>query len=231
MKFVFRWLFRCFILLVILVIAGILLLDTIAKAVAEYRIKHKTGLDVKIGKMEIGLFNSKATLENLVIYNSAEFGGSPLIDLPELHIEYDRSALFSRKLQCKLVRLNLAQINVVENKNGRLNLEALQQRVKLVKPPSQKKSTQPDYQFIGIDTLNFTLGKATFMSMKQPGQVDEMKMDIKNQVLTNIKSGKDLSSLWIVLMLKNGISPADNGGGHTTGLQRWMDRLAAMPKE
>src|SRR5215218_3075556 len=108
MKFVFRWIFRLFILVLILVIAGILLLDTIAKAVAEYRIKRETGLDVKIGKLEIGILNPKVTIENFVIYNSAEFGGSPLIDMPELHVEYDRPALLSHKLHYKLVRLNLA---------------------------------------------------------------------------------------------------------------------------
>jgi len=59
MKTLFRWAFRLFILLVVLVVAGILLLDTIVRAVAVNAIKRQTGLDVKIGKFEIGLLNPR----------------------------------------------------------------------------------------------------------------------------------------------------------------------------
>ncbi|MDB6124306.1 MAG: hypothetical protein JWQ71_3299 [Pedosphaera sp.] len=230
MKFVFRWIFRLFILVLILVIAGILLLDTIAKAVAEYRIKHKTGLDVKIGKLEVGILNPKITIENFIVYNSAEFGGSPLIDMPELHVEYDRNALFSHKLHYKLVRLNLAQVNIVENKNGQVNIDVLQKRTQIAGLPGTSTNRNSNYQFTGIDTLNFTLGKMNFMSMKQPTQVDELKMDMRNEVLTDIKSEKDLSAVLIVIMLKNGINPMSSGGS-STGLQHWVDRLALQPKK
>src|SRR4051794_20756716 len=159
MKFLFRWAFRLFILLLVLVVAGILLFDSIAKAVTEYRIKKQTGLDVKIGKMEVGLFNSKVTIEHFIIYNSAEFGGSPFIDMPELHVEYDRNALIANKLHCKLVRFNLAQVNVVENKEGKTNLELLEKRVQQATPSvSTNKSSSANMQFTGIDTLNLTLG-------------------------------------------------------------------------
>jgi uncharacterized protein involved in outer membrane biogenesis len=230
MKFVFRWAFRLFILLLVLVIAGILLLDTIAKAVAEYRIKHKTGLDVKIGRLEIGILNPKVTIENFLLYNSAEFGGSPLIDMPELHVEYDRSALLSHKLHYKLVRLNLAQMNIVENKTGQMNIDLLKKQAQIAGPATATTQTNANYQFIGIDTLNFTLGKINFMSMKQPAQVEELKMEVRNQVMTNITSEKDLTAVLIVIMLKNGINPMSSGGS-STGLQKWVDRLALQAKK
>jgi uncharacterized protein involved in outer membrane biogenesis len=216
MKTLFRWAFRCFILLVILAVAGILLLDTIAREVAETRIKSETGLDVKIGRVRIGLFIPSITVENLVLYNRAEFGGSPLLDLPELHVEYDRQALLARKLHCQFVRLNLAQLNVVEDKNGRTNLDALRRRAQ-----------SSGFEFAGIDTLNLTLGKATFMRMSHPGQVDELKLDIHNQVLTNIKSAQDLTGVLMVALLRNGVNLLGNVRGG--GAQSWIERLLAAP--
>jgi uncharacterized protein involved in outer membrane biogenesis len=216
MKTLFRWAFRCFILLVILVVACLLLLDTIAREVAETRIKSETGLDVKIGKVRIGIFIPSITVENLVLYNRAEFGGSPLLDLPELHVEYDRQALLARKLHCQLVRLNLAQLNVVEDKHGRTNLDAL-----------RRQAQSSGFEFAGIDTLNLTLGKATFMRMKQPGQVEELKLDIHNQVLTNIKSAQDLSGVLMVALLRNGVNLLGNTRGG--GAQNWFERLVAAP--
>jgi hypothetical protein len=223
-KFAFRWAFRFLILLLVLVVAGILLLDTIAKAVIEHRIRRATGLDAKIGKLEIGIFNSKVTLENFVVYNSAEFGGSPLVQMPELHVEYDRGALFSRKLHYKLVRFNLAQLNIVENKNGRLNTEMLQKNLPGT-AGSKPGGPHIGYQFTGIDTLNLTLGKVTFVSMKQGGVPEELKMDMQNVLIPNVKSGQDLSAVMIVIALKNGVNIMGNGG-NTTGLQGWLQKLA-----
>lgn len=48
---------------------------------------------MRLGRLEIGLLNPKVTIENFVLYNAAEFGGAPMVDLPELHVEYDRPAL------------------------------------------------------------------------------------------------------------------------------------------
>ena len=93
-KWLFRWLFRLLILLVVLVVAAILLLDTIAREVTEHRLQQQTGLEVRIGRMRVGILEPKLTIENLVIYNSAGFGGSPLLDAPELHVECDRNPFF-----------------------------------------------------------------------------------------------------------------------------------------
>jgi len=51
----FRWALYLFILLVVLIVAAILSLDTIAKQVVQSRLRAETGMDVKIGKMDIGL--------------------------------------------------------------------------------------------------------------------------------------------------------------------------------
>ena len=129
-KWLFRWLFRLLILLVVLVVAAILLLDTIAREITEYRLQQQTGLEAKIGRMRVGMLEPRLTIENLVIYNSAEFGGSPLLDVPELHVECDRNPFFHPGLHFKLVRINLARLNLVEDAKGRKNLDELWKQLK-----------------------------------------------------------------------------------------------------
>jgi hypothetical protein len=237
MRFFFRWAFRLLIFLLVLGVAGILLLDTIARAITEYRIRSRTGMDVRIGRMEIGLLYPQVTIENLLIYNSGEFGGSPFIEMPELHLEYDRDALFSRKLHCHLVRLNLNQVNVVENRKGRTNIEALEKRAALPagSPSTGKPAPGPRLmgcRFTGIDTLNLTLGKATYMRMKQPAEVEELNMNIRNQVLTNVTSAQDLGGVLVVVLLKNGVNVMGSGNGTPdSGLQSWLQRLMSPAKK
>jgi len=222
---IFRWAFRLFLVCVVLLIAGILLLDTIAREVLEYQLRNETGLEVKIGKVHIGLLHPEFTIENLILYNSADFGGSPLVDMPELHVEYDRDALWSRKVHCRLVRFNLAEINLVDDKKGRRNVDVLQKRLEVagVTPAGKKNSarglSKSDY-FAGIDTLNLTLGKATHLDMRQPGKVDEFKVNVKHQVFTNIKSEDEFSGVLLVALLRSGVDVSQN----------WL-QLFAPPKK
>src|SRR5690242_6421016 len=120
-KFIFRWLFRAFILLIVLAVALVLLKDTLIKSFVENRLRKQTGLEVKIDKLEVGMFSSIINMEGFKIYNSPEYGGAPFIDLPELHVEYDRDALALRKFHLNLVRFNLAEVLVVEGKDGKTN--------------------------------------------------------------------------------------------------------------
>ncbi len=224
-KWLIRWLFRLLILLIVLAVAGVLLLNPVAKEITEYRIKRETGMDVKIGKLEIGILNPGVTIENCVLYNSAEFGGGPFVDLPELHVEYGHGNFFWHDKHFKLIRINLNQLNVVEDKKGRTNVEIL---AKLFTPDESSSGatnkTSNGLKVGRIDTLNLTLGKATFLSMNQPREVDELRMNVHNAVVTNIKADQDLSSVLLAVLIRNGMTLTGNSAN-------WLGRLAAPQKK
>jgi hypothetical protein len=224
MKWLFRLAFRLLILLIVLAVAGVLLLNPIAKEITEYRIKRETGMDVKIAKLEVGILNPGVTIENLVLYNSAEFGGAPFIDLPELRVEYDRGNFFSHKNHYKLIRINLAQLYVVENKKGRTNFETLEKLFPEEGGAGATNKNSNGLRVGRIDTLNLTLGKATFMSMSQPKQVDELRMNVHNQVVTNVTPDQDISSVLLAVLIRNGMTLTGNN-------MSWLGRLAATQKK
>ncbi|MDB6016711.1 MAG: hypothetical protein JWR19_1200 [Pedosphaera sp.] len=206
MKWLFRWAFRLLILLLVLLVAGILLLDTILRSMAEREIRSATGMEVTIGSLSVGLFSPVITIENFKLYNTAEFGGSPFIDIPELHVEYDRRALFSRKLQCKLVRFNLAEVNVVQNKQGRMNTDTIQAREQKAananRPANQKGGS--GFALTGIQTLNLSLGRVTMLNMNNPSQVKQLNLNIRNQVIPDIKNEQDLELRIFLIIAQNG---------------------------
>jgi hypothetical protein len=210
----FRLALYLFIIFVVLVVAGILLLDTIVREVAENRIRAETGMGVKIGKLSIGLLNPTVTIENFKMYNTAEFGGSQCLDIPELHVEYDPQAARAGKVHLKLVRFNLAEVDVVQDKNGHSNFDQMEKRnAGVLKPPSGTKTTNASshvpVQFTGIDTLNLTLQKARFAKIDQPKQQRTISFGITNQIFHNIKSDADLMGVAAIISLRMG---ALNGG-------------------
>jgi uncharacterized protein involved in outer membrane biogenesis len=204
-KRLFRWAIYLFIILVVLVVAGILLLDTIAREVTANRIRSETGMGVKIGKMSVGLLNPTVTIENFKLYNTAEFGGSQCVDIPELHIEYDAQAARAGKLHFKLVRFNMAEVDIIQDKKGRTNFDHLQKNPAVVVSKTNNTVTTKNgtFKFTGIDTLNLTLQKA-HISTESPRQERDVNFGIKNQVFHNIKSESDLLGVAAVVSLRVG---------------------------
>jgi uncharacterized protein involved in outer membrane biogenesis len=196
MKFAFRWAFRLLILAIVLAVAAILLKDTIAKSLLEQRIRSETGIEVKIGKLEVGLFTPVFHIEDLILYHPPEFGGSPFVNVPELHVEYDREALARHRLHFQLVRLNLAELNVVQKADGVSSIQALAAVLK-----NTLETRTKEYEFQGIDILNISLGKYTVTNLKPPRSVQEKRIGIKNEIIPNVRSINDLSGLLVKILL------------------------------
>ena len=193
MKKLFKWLFRLILVLVLLAVVLVLLLDPIAKALAERQIREQTGLGVKIGKVSIGLRSPTLALENFKLVNSRDFGGSTFIDVPELDVQYDLQAIRAKKVHLNLLRVNLGELHIVQNKDGKTNLQALQERQKQREQASGSSGSKA--RFEGIDTLKLTIGKLKFTSEKTPANNEETYVGYKNETVKNVHSFKDLEPL------------------------------------
>jgi uncharacterized protein involved in outer membrane biogenesis len=207
MKFLVRWTFRFFIILLVLAVALVLLKDALLKSVAENSLRAQTGMDARIGKLELGLLSPKLTIEQLKLFNPAEYGGSPFVEIDELHLEYDLAALAWRNLRFRLVRLSLTEINIVEAMSGQTNLLAILGEVDAADSSQRPYSFSGiDFGFGGIEVLNLTLGKVRHISLKNPGKRAEYNLDLRNEIITNIKSVADLSNIIMNILLRNGIT-------------------------
>ena len=190
--------------MVVLIIALVLLKDALAKSWAQHRIRAETGMETKIGKVELGLFSPTLTIENLKIYNPAEFGGAPWVDVPEMHLEWETAALARQRLHFKLVRLTLNEINIVEGRDGRTNVTGvLGELERLISTNTAAKSVS--WKFAGIDTLNLTAGKLLYSSLKHSRQ-SEVKLGLKNEIISDVRSWSDLSGRLVTLLLNRGIT-------------------------
>ena len=208
MKFLVRWAFRLLILLLVLLIGLVLVKDALIKSYTESQLQRQTGMEVRIGKMEVGLFSPTVTVQNLRIFNTAEFGGSAFLDMPELHLQYDRAWASVGKVRLKLLRLDLAQLNLVRNAAGRTNLVGVLlelQRRGIRLDPGSPDSRSSD-SFGGIETLNLSLGKVTFTDLRPPALTREFRLDVRNEVVTNVKSELDVLGVIARILIRRGIT-------------------------
>ena len=219
MKFLFRWAFRLLLLAIVLVVSLVLLKDTIIKAVTENRIQAETGWQVKIGRMETGLMTPTVTIENLVLYNPAEFGGSPFVDIPEFHMEYDLDQIRSGLIHLKLLRLHLRELNLVENQGGQTNIFTILAALQKSAPAPDGRVVNTNSSFAGIDTLNLSLGKVRLISLKTPQNNREFNLGIQNEIINNVRSEQDLAGLMLKILVRTGVTIFMDQPGRRPGIQ------------
>jgi len=207
MKKLFKRLFKLllWLLIVVVVLAGalVLFMDQIAKGFAERQIRERTGMETRIGKLTIGLKSPTVTVLNAKLINPPEFGGSPFLDVPELRLAYDLSALRSWKIHVTQLRMNLAELHIVQNKDGRTNLRALQERQKQKEPASGTGASKIEFE--GIDTLTLNIGRLKYTSQRTNLVGQEVWLGIKNETVKNVKSGKDLVPLITRISLEKNV--------------------------
>jgi len=192
MKKLFKWLFRLALVFVLMIVLLIVFIDPIAKTLVERRIRQETGLPVKIGKMSVGLKQPTLSIENFKLGNSPGFGGSTFIAIPLLRVQYDLPALRARKIHLNTVLLNLGELHIVQNKDGKTNLQAAQERGK---EKSSSGSGGTTAEFDGIDTLTLTVGRLRFTSAQNEARNEEAYVGYKNETVKNVRSFKDLEPL------------------------------------
>jgi uncharacterized protein involved in outer membrane biogenesis len=212
MRFVFRWAFRLVLLLIVFIVALVLLKDVLLRSIAEHQLRAQTGLDAKIDRLQSRLWPATLTLENLKLYNTAEFGGSPLADVPELHVECEPGGLARGRLHFKLVRLRLNEINIVESKDGRTNIATFVRELQSSSSASRGGRSGGLFDFGGIDVLNLTLAKIRYSNLKQPAKGVDVQVGLKNEILTGIKTLPELSDLIMNILFRRGITITSDGG-------------------
>ena len=209
MKTFQSWFFRILwwltFVVIVLVIIAISSREWIAKEFAETHIRAATGMEPEIGDLNFGVWDPKLTLENFRLFNSADFGGTPFLDVPELHVEYDRAALRRHELHFTLVRVNFREVDVVKNSAGVTNFMPF---FNAMLPPKTGggRSVAPvnGYTFTGIDVLNLSIGTIKFVDLKDQRRNRSVTIGLQNQLYTNVVSSANLAGLSAQLWVHGG---------------------------
>lgn len=205
----FKWIFRIALGLValIVIVAVIFLLsyNSILRNTLQHQIQAQTGMDAQIGSFKLALLSPTLRLQNVTIANPPEFGGAPFLNFPEIYIEYDRAALAKKEIHIELMRINLAELDIVKNQNGQTNIFAFAQlpasHGKAAAPGKFDFKKQTGYDFQGIDQLNVSIGKVKFIDLANPQNDREQNIGIQDFVMPNVKRSRDLDSLWVRIYL------------------------------
>ncbi|MCP4650544.1 MAG: AsmA family protein [PVC group bacterium] len=145
--------------------------NVIAKTAITKGVYSITGLTLQIDSMDVGIVKTLIGIKGLKLFNPPQFTEQIMIDLPEIHVDYDLQAFLDKKVHLEEIRLNLKEFTVIKDKNGVLNLDALkpvQTAEKKEEPKGKKtageKGVAPEIQ---IDVLQLKVGKVIYKDYSQ----------------------------------------------------------------
>ncbi|OGX27619.1 MAG: hypothetical protein A2787_09505 [Omnitrophica WOR_2 bacterium RIFCSPHIGHO2_01_FULL_48_9] len=191
----------------VIVIAAIFALgiikDFVLKTVITSVGSNVLGAKLTMGGLSVGLLTQKVDIRDLRIYNPAGFPEGTLIDVPQVRVDYDLSALAGGRLHLPLVIFDLKEATIVKNKEGKLNVDSL----KVMEEAGKKeaKKTAQELPGIQIDVMKLNLGKVVFKdySKGDPPAISVYDVHVKDKTFKNINSVQQL----VVVVLMEAMGP------------------------
>lgn len=195
-------------IIVLAVVVGIFILgvakDVIIKISVEKGVNIVTGLKLKMGSLNVGIFKTAVSIKNLKLLNPPNFPDRTMADMPEIYVKYDLPAIIGGKIHLPEVRLGLKEFVVVKNSKGELNLDSLRM-VKAQKEGKAPSQTAPGKApEIKIDSLKLSIGKVIYKDYSRSATPNVKEFDINlNESYTNVDNPYELASLIVVKALMN----------------------------
>lgn len=191
-------------LLLVVVVAALgltLAKNGIAQGAVQGVFRHVTGLDLKIASLNLGLLSGKIDARGIRLHNPSGFTDPVMVDMPVLLVDLEPSSLLKGGVHLEEVELDLREILVVKNRDGKLNIDSL-------KPAGSKKATadkpakKTEAPQSRIDQLRLKIGKVVYKDYSKGGNpsVQEFPLNL-NESYSNINNVNALLPLIITKAL------------------------------
>lgn len=169
------------------------------------------GARVKIQKFSLSLPFQKVRLQEVYVYNPPGFPAEPLLHLPEVVVQWDLLKMTQGKYVFPLVTVNLEELTVVKNAQGRLNVDSLKAVEDVLKKGKRKEAgtpsgapVEPPFPPFYIKELELNVGRVIFKDLSQAGPpvIQVFDVALKNKKFKAIDHPAQLASLIIIEALK-----------------------------
>ena len=177
-----------FVILIVLLLVVVIAKDQIIKSAFITAAAQITGAKVSIDKFSLGVFKQSVRIEGFKMYNPQGFSNSVLVDLPKIAVDCNLPSLLKGKLHLKLLEIELKEITLEKNKEGKMNVDSLKvTEQKEAKSEDKKKS--PQQLPLQIDVLNLQMERLVLKeyTLSQAPQVKVYTIGLK-------KSYKDITN-------------------------------------
>jgi hypothetical protein len=124
--------------------------NLIIKSIATRAASKSIGAPVNIDNLSLNIFTSTVDISGLKIYNPSGFPEDVLASCPKIKVIYDFGSFLKRKPHLLLVEVELKEMVVTTNKEGKLSVDSLK---------IAQESEGPPPEPVKIDLFNLSIGR------------------------------------------------------------------------
>ncbi len=193
-----------FIVFAVLFVLAILK-DQVIKTTVAAAASSVLGTKVSIDGFSLGIVKQSVRIKGFKIYNPSGFPSGLLLNMEEVSVNYDLPALLGGKLHIPMAVIDLQEMVVVKNKEGKLNVDALKVTEKAAEKPSPAQPEKPAKQMpMQIDVITLNIGRVIFKdySKGEPPVIQAYDVQIKDKTYKNISSAQQFAVLVLVEAMK-----------------------------
>ena len=190
---------KIIILAVVFLLGFCLLRDFFIKSLIGTVATGVTGAPTSVGGLSLSVIGQRVKISNFRMYNPKGFPKDILVDIPRMGVAYDLGAFITGKIHLKLLELEIKEIGMVKNKEGKLNVDSL----KIATEKSAEKKKPAKQLAMQIDVVNLGMGRVVSRDYSVEGQPVVKVYDVNlKKTYKNITSAQQLAALIISEPLK-----------------------------
>ena len=183
---------------VILLVLGVAK-NGVAQAVLSSAVSGAAHVPARIGSVNLSFLSASIRIKNFQLANPAGFPEKLMVDIPQIFIDFDPGALFKGQAHFEEVRLDLKQLIVVKNKEGKVNVDAVKPSAKDKKQSEEKAQAASGGKApkLHIDKLVLSIGQVVYKDYSAGGepQIQSFDIKIKDREYNNIDNPQQVVSL------------------------------------
>ena len=187
MKWIMRLIKKLLFLIILIIIVFVLARNFIVKTGAAVGAKVVAGLDLSIADVKIGLGETDVGLKGIQLQNPKGFPDERMVDIPEVYINYNLLDFFNDNIHVEEMRLELSELVIVKNAEGKLNInELLPPKDETEEPeePSEPEEPQKEKKKkeLLIDSLKLKIGKVVYKDYTvNPPKITDYQVNIDDE--------------------------------------------------
>jgi len=210
------------ILVVILLVGLCLVRDFLVKSLIGTVASSITGAPTRVGGLSLSTVRQSVKISDFRMYNPKGFPRDILVDIPRMNVTCDLGALITGKIHLKQLDLEIKEISMVKNKEGKLNVDSL----KVAEEKPKEKEKKPAKQLaMQIDTVSLGMGRVVSRDYRGEGSPVVKVYDINlKKTYKNITSAQQL----VALIISEPLKAAGVEGAKVYGVSA-LAGVAALP--
>lgn len=168
------------------------------KDIIEHEIEKQLGIHITIQKLEFSPLLTFIRAEGVTIHNPAGFDERELAYISSINLLWDPvEVMVNKKPAIYLTALNLVRLNIIKNRQGRVNIKELV-------PVKGESVSQKDETPFYFDILMLSVGDVNYIEYGvNVKKTRKFTIGIKDQVFTNVKDEDAVVRLVIYKAIQN----------------------------